>query len=81
MRNFLVLVPHAFFGMLMSGLHCSKNRKVFFFFPAKVYIRCIFKVRLLPVSFIPKEMSKHLKDKLSEMEGRWTHVYGSYFMS
>ena len=54
-------------------------RTVFFFFPAK--LQCIFKVRLVTVSFIPKEMSKHLKDKFSEMEGRWTHVNGWYFMS
>ena len=55
---------------------CSKYR--FLFFPAKV--QCIFKVRLVTVSFIPKEMSKHLKEKFSEMEGRRTHVNGWYFM-
>ena len=48
-----------------------------FFFPAKGF----FKVRLTLVSFIPKEMLKHLKEKLSEMEGRRTHVDDSYFMS
>ena len=48
-----------------------------FFFPAEGF----FKVLLTLVSFIPKEMSKHLKEKLSEMEGRQTHVNDSYFMS
>ena len=48
-------------------------------FPAKG----IFKVHLMTVYFIPKEMSKHLKDKFSEMEGRIGHICinGSDFMS
>ena len=40
------------------------------FFPSKGF----FKVRLTLVSFIPKEMLKHLKEKLSEMEGRQAPV-------
>ena len=48
-----------------------------FFFPSKGF----FNVRLTLVSFIRKEMLKHLKEKLSEMEGRQTHVGDSYFMS
>ena len=63
---------------LLNGRECSKNRFLFFF-PAMV--QCIFKVRFMTLPFIPKEMSKHLKDKFSEMEGRRTHVNSSYFMS
>ena len=33
----------------------------------------------MTVSFIPKEMSKHLEEKLSEMEGRQTHVNDSFY--
>ena len=38
----------------------------------------IFKVRVMTVSFVPKEMSRHVKDKFSEMEGRQTSLNGSY---
>ena len=35
----------------------------------------------MTVSFVPKEMSRHLKDKFSEMEGRQRAMNGFYFMS
>ena len=52
---------------LLNAMECRKNSLSFF-------AKGIFKVHLMTVSFIPKEMSKHLKEKLSEMEGRRTHV-------
>ena len=49
--------------------------------PAVFSCKRFFKARSMTFSFIPKEMSKHLEEKLSEMEGRQTHVNDSYFMS
>ena len=56
---------------------CSKN--LFLFFCCQSYIQN--SLNDMTVSFIRKEMSRHLKDKFSEMEGGQTPLNGSYFMS